>query len=182
MSDPEATETFQKLPTHSRSFRNFPEASDTFQKLPKHSKNYQHTPGTTEAFQKLPKHSGNYRHIPRRHYRKIPETTDTFQNLYRIVLETADTFQKLQKHSRSYRCRNYRGKIPKHSRNYRNIPEERNFCCPHPHAPVPIYTSMPSPLYGILFSYRCPPACRTRQSHQCKMCGLSTHSKPIRKM
>ena len=124
----------QKLPKHSRNHRHLPEASETFQKLPTHSrsyrnipKSYQHTPGTTEAFQKLPKHSGNYRHIPRRHYRKMPETTDPFQNLYRIVLETADTFQKLQKHSRSYRCRNYRGKIPKHSRNYRNIPEERNF-------------------------------------------------------
>jgi len=60
MCDPEATETFQKLPKPSRSYRNLPEATYTFQKLPKPSRSFLHIPEATETFQKLPRHSRSF--------------------------------------------------------------------------------------------------------------------------
>ena len=119
--------------------------------------------------------------------------------MHRIVLETDDTFQKLQKHSRGYCCRNYRGKIPEHSRNYRNIQEERNFWCPHPHD---LFISLLILRSHCLYCYALPPVWHplftpvpillatlehvgNRQCYQCKMCWLSTHAcvdKLIRKM
>ena len=58
MCDPEATETFQKLPTHSRSYRNLPEAAYT------HSRSYRNLPEASHTFQNLAKDSGNYRRTP----------------------------------------------------------------------------------------------------------------------
>ena len=150
MCDPEATETFQKPPTLSRSFRHIPEATEIFQKttntlqeLPKHSTNYRSIPETTDTFQKLPKHSRNYRHIPEsipyrfRNCRHIPVTAETFQKLplQKLPRQNTEAFKKLPKHSR-----------------------REKLLMPPPPCPG-AYTSMPSPLYGIPFSYRCPPAC-----------------------
>ena len=134
---PEATETFQKLPTHSRSYRNIPETTDTLQELPKHSSNYRNIPETIDTFQKPQKRSRNYR--------STPEATEAFPRSSRNIQESTKTLQKRETFDPptpmtfSYPSLYGPGTLP-----------------PQSAFPAWASTAMPSLLYGIPSSYRCP--------------------------